>query len=135
MSRPIRVVVAKPGLDGHDRGAKVIARALRDAGFEVIYTGLHQTPQQVVDAALSEDADFIGMSILSGAHMTLFAEVIDLLKASDATDIVVFGGGIIPEADIPELEALGVARIFTPGTPTQDVVDWVRSHAPARSAG
>lgn len=135
MSQPIRVVVAKPGLDGHDRGAKVIARALRDAGFEVIYTGLHQTPQQVVDAALSEDADFIGMSILSGAHMTLFAEVIDLLKASDATDIVVFGGGIIPEADIPELEALGVARIFTPGTPTQDVVDWVRSHAPARSAG
>lgn len=134
MSHPIRVVVAKPGLDGHDRGAKVIARALRDAGFEVIYTGLHQTPQQVVDAALSEDADFIGMSILSGAHMTLFAEVIDLLKASDATDIVVFGGGIIPEADIPELEALGVARIFTPGTPTQDVVDWVRSHAPARSA-
>jgi len=135
MSHPIRVVVAKPGLDGHDRGAKVIARALRDAGFEVIYTGLHQTPQQVVDAALSEDADFIGMSILSGAHMTLFAEVMDLLKTSDATDIVVFGGGIIPEADIPELEALGVARIFTPGTPTQDVVDWVRSHAPARSAG
>lgn len=135
MSHPIRVVVAKPGLDGHDRGAKVIARALRDAGFEVIYTGLHQTPQQVVDAALSEDADFIGMSILSGAHMTLFAEVMDLLKASDADDIVVFGGGIIPEADIPELEALGVARIFTPGTPTQDVVDWVRSHAPARNAG
>lgn len=135
MSHPIRVVVAKPGLDGHDRGAKVIARALRDAGFEVIYTGLHQTPQQVVDAALSEDADFIGMSILSGAHMTLFAEVMDLLKASDADDIVVFGGGIIPEADIPELEALGVARIFTPGTPTQDVVDWVHSHAPARNAG
>lgn len=135
MSHPIRVVVAKPGLDGHDRGAKVIARALRDAGFEVIYTGLHQTPQQVVDAALSEDADFIGMSILSGAHMTLFAEVLDLLKASEATDIVVFGGGIIPEADIPDLEAMGVARIFTPGTPTQDVVDWVRSHAPARSAG
>ena len=131
MTRPIRVVVAKPGLDGHDRGAKIIARALRDAGVEVIYTGLHQTPQQVVDAAMSEDADFIGMSILSGAHMTLFSEVMDLLKANDATDIVVFGGGIIPEADIPALEALGVARIFTPGTPTQDVVDWVNDRARA----
>jgi len=131
MTRPIRVVVAKPGLDGHDRGAKIIARALRDAGVEVIYTGLHQTPQQVVDAAMSEDADFIGMSILSGAHMTLFAEVMDLLKANDATDIVVFGGGIIPEADIPALESLGVARIFTPGTPTQDVVDWVNDRARA----
>jgi methylmalonyl-CoA mutase C-terminal domain/subunit len=131
MSSPIRVVVAKPGLDGHDRGAKVIARALRDAGFEVIYTGLHQTPQQVVDAALSEDADFIGMSILSGAHMTLFAEVMELLKANDAMDIVVFGGGIIPEADIPELQAMGVATIFTPGTPIHEVVDWVNEHAPA----
>ncbi|MGA0221593.1 MAG: cobalamin B12-binding domain-containing protein [Candidatus Nanopelagicales bacterium] len=129
MTRPIRVVVAKPGLDGHVRGAKIVARALRDAGVEVIYTGLHQTPQQVVDAAMSEDADFIGMSILSGAHMTLFSEVMDLLKANDATDIVVFGGGIIPEADIPTLEALGVARIFTPGTPTQDVVDWVNDRA------
>ena len=133
MAKPIRVVVAKPGLDGHDRGAKVIARALRDAGIEVIYTGLHQTPQQVVDAALSEDADFIGMTILSGAHMTLFAEVMDLLSKNDATDIVVFGGGIIPEADIPELEALGVARIFTPGTPTQDVVDWVNTNATERA--
>ena len=133
MAQPIRVVVAKPGLDGHDRGAKVIARALRDAGVEVIYTGLHQTPQQVVDAALSEDADFIGMSILSGAHMTLFAEVMDLLKASDATDIVVFGGGIIPEGDIPALEEMGVARIFTPGTPTQEVVDWVEQNAPDRA--
>ena len=131
MTRPIRVVVAKPGLDGHDRGAKIIARALRDAGVEVIYTGLHQTPQQVVDAAMSEDADFIGMSILSGAHMTLFTEVMDLLKANDATDIVVFGGGIIPEADIPSLESLGVARIFTPGTSTQDVVDWVNDRARA----
>ena len=131
MTRPIRVVLAKPGLDGHDRGAKIIARALRDAGVEVIYTGLHQTPQQVVDAAMSEDADFIGMSILSGAHMTLFTEVMNLLKANDATDIVVFGGGIIPEADIPALEALGVARIFTPGTPTQDVVDWVNDRARA----
>ena len=134
MTRPIRVVVAKPGLDGHDRGAKIIARALRDAGVEVIYTGLHQTPQQVVDAAMSEDADFIGMSILSGAHMTLFSEVMDLLKANDATDIVVFGGGIIPEADIPTLEALGVARIFTPGTPPQDVVDWVNDRARASDA-
>ena len=134
MAGPIRVVVAKPGLDGHDRGAKVIARALRDAGVEVIYTGLHQTPQQIIDAALSEDADFIGMSILSGAHMTLFAELMELLKANDATDIVVFGGGIIPDADIPELDKLGVARIFTPGTPTQDVVDWVKHNAPDRSA-
>lgn len=133
MARPIRVVVAKPGLDGHDRGAKVIARALRDAGIEVIYTGLHQTPQQIVDAALSEDADFIGMSILSGAHMTLFAEVMDLLARNEATDIVVFGGGIIPDADIPELEKLGVARIFTPGTPTQDVVDWVNANAANRA--
>lgn len=133
MAGPIRVVVAKPGLDGHDRGAKVIARALRDSGVEVIYTGLHQTPQQVVDAALSEDADFIGMSILSGAHMTLFAEVMDLLKANEATDIVVFGGGIIPEGDIPGLEQLGVARIFTPGTPTQEVVDWVKDNAPDRA--
>lgn len=133
MTGPIRVVVAKPGLDGHDRGAKVIARALRDAGVEVIYTGLHQTPQQIVDAALSEDADFIGMSILSGAHMTLFAELMDLLNASDATDIVVFGGGIIPEADIPPLEAMGVARIFTPGTPTDQVVEWVKAHKPERA--
>jgi methylmalonyl-CoA mutase C-terminal domain/subunit len=129
----VRIVVAKPGLDGHDRGAKVIARALRDAGFEVVYTGLHQTPTQIVDAAIQEDADFIGMSILSGAHMTLFAEVMQLLAARDATDIVVFGGGIIPDDDIPKLEALGVARIFTPGTPTHDVVDWVRERVPAAS--
>jgi len=134
MAGPIRVVVAKPGLDGHDRGAKVIARALRDAGVEVIYTGLHQTPQQIVDAALSEDADFIGLSILSGAHMTQFAELMELLNTNEATDIVVFGGGIIPEADIPELEKLGVARIFTPGTPTQSVVDWVNANVPDRSA-
>jgi methylmalonyl-CoA mutase, C-terminal domain len=122
---PIRVVVAKPGLDGHDRGAKVIARALRDAGMEVIYTGLHQTPEQVVDTAIQEDADAIGLSILSGAHMTLFAKVIELLKERDAEDIKVFGGGIIPEADIPPLKQLGVAAIFTPGTPTGDVVTWV----------
>jgi methylmalonyl-CoA mutase C-terminal domain/subunit len=128
MSGPIRVVVAKPGLDGHDRGAKVVARALRDAGIEVVYTGLHQTPAQIVDAAIQEDADMIGMSILSGAHLTLFAEVMDLLRAKDATDIVVFGGGIIPEDDIPVLEEMGVARIFTPGTPTREIVQWVEDH-------
>lgn len=131
MGAPVRIVVAKPGLDGHDRGAKVVARALRDAGFEVVYTGLHQTPAQIVDAAIQEDADFIGMSILSGAHMTLFAEVMDLLRARNATDIVVFGGGIIPDDDIPQLTAMGVARIFTPGTPTHEVVEWVRAHAPS----
>ena len=133
VSGPIRVVVAKPGLDGHDRGAKVIARALRDAGMEVIYTGLHQTPEQVVDTAIQEDADAIGLSILSGAHMTLFAKVLELLHERDAEDIKVFGGGIIPEADIPPLKELGVAAIFTPGTPTSDVVNWVNSniHQPA----
>ncbi|MEV7285341.1 cobalamin B12-binding domain-containing protein [Streptomyces sp. NPDC093252] len=125
---PIRVVVAKPGLDGHDRGAKVIARALRDAGMEVIYTGLHQTPEQVVDTAIQEDADAIGLSILSGAHNTLFAAVIDLLKERDAADILVFGGGIIPEEDIPELTAKGVAAIFTPGATTTSIVEWVREN-------
>jgi len=123
---PIRVVVAKPGLDGHDRGAKVIARALRDAGMEVIYTGLHQSPQQIVETALQEDADIIGLSVLSGAHMTLFHKVIELLHERSAEDILVFGGGIIPEGDIPLLEEAGVAKIFTPGAKTQDVVDWVR---------
>jgi methylmalonyl-CoA mutase, C-terminal domain len=123
----IRVVIAKPGLDGHDRGAKVVARALRDAGVEVIYTGLHQTPEQIVAAALQEDADAIGLSVLSGAHMTQFARVLELLKERDATDIVVFGGGIIPDEDIAELERMGVARIFTPGAPTTEIVDWVRS--------
>ena len=127
-TRPIRIVIAKPGLDGHDRGAKVIARALRDAGFEVIYTGLHQTPAAIVDAAIQEDADVIGVSILSGAHQTLFAEIMNKLREADVSDIVVFGGGIIPESDIPELKTLGVAEIFTPGTPTAAVVDWVRSH-------
>jgi methylmalonyl-CoA mutase C-terminal domain/subunit len=122
---PIRVIVAKPGLDGHDRGAKVVARALRDAGIEVVYTGLHQTPAQIVDAAIQEDAGFIGLSVLSGAHNTLFAEVMDLLRERNAADIVVFGGGIIPEGDIPELEKLGVAKIFTPGATTQSIVDWV----------
>jgi methylmalonyl-CoA mutase C-terminal domain/subunit len=128
VSGPIRVVVAKPGLDGHDRGAKVIARALRDAGMEVIYTGLHQTPEQVVDTAIQEDADAIGLSILSGAHMTLFAKVLELLKERDAADIKVFGGGIIPQADIPQLKELGVAAIFTPGTTTGAVVDWVNAN-------
>jgi methylmalonyl-CoA mutase, C-terminal domain len=128
VSGPIRVVVAKPGLDGHDRGAKVIARALRDAGMEVIYTGLHQTPEQIVDTAIQEDADAIGLSILSGAHMTLFAKVIELLGERDASDIKVFGGGIIPEADIAPLKELGVSAIFTPGTPTGDVVTWVRGN-------
>jgi methylmalonyl-CoA mutase C-terminal domain/subunit len=123
---PLRVVVAKPGLDGHDRGAKVVARALRDAGMEVVYTGLHQTPEQIVEAAIQEDADLVGLSVLSGAHMTLFAKVMELLKARDAADIVVFGGGIIPEADIPELEKLGVAKVFTPGATTTDIVAWVR---------
>ena len=125
---PLRVVVAKPGLDGHDRGAKVVARALRDAGMEVIYTGLHQTPEQIVEAAIQEDADAIGLSVLSGAHMTLFARVIALLEERDARDIVVFGGGIIPEADLPELTAMGVARVFTPGAPTQEIIDWVRAN-------
>jgi methylmalonyl-CoA mutase C-terminal domain/subunit len=118
--------VAKPGLDGHDRGAKVVARALRDAGIEVIYTGLHQTPAMIVDAAIQEDVDAIGMSILSGAHMTLFAKVIELLKERDASDIIVFGGGIIPEDDIEPLHELGVARVFTPGTTTTEIVEWVR---------
>jgi methylmalonyl-CoA mutase C-terminal domain/subunit len=128
MSSRIRVVVAKPGLDGHDRGAKVVARALRDAGMEVIYTGLHQTPEQIVETAIQEDADAIGLSVLSGAHMTLFRRVLELLAERQAADIVVFGGGIIPDADIPELERLGVAKIFTPGATTGSIVDWVREN-------
>lgn len=134
MSERIRVVVAKPGLDGHDRGAKVVARALRDAGMEVIYTGLHQTPEQIVEAVIQEDADAVGLSVLSGAHMTLFTRVMELLRERDADDVVVFGGGIIPEADIPELERLGVAKLFTPGATTHEIVDWVRAHVegPAR---
>ena len=124
---PLRIVVAKPGLDGHDRGAKVIARALRDAGMEVVYTGLHQTPEQIVEASIQEDADAVGLSVLSGAHMTLFAKTIELLKERDAADIVVFGGGIIPAGDIPQLEELGVAKIFTPGATTHEIVDWVRA--------
>jgi methylmalonyl-CoA mutase, C-terminal domain len=132
---PIRVVIAKPGLDGHDRGAKVVARALRDAGMEVIYTGLHQTPEQIVETALQEDARAIGLSILSGAHMTLFARLTELLAERGATDIIVFGGGIIPDADIAPLKEMGVAEVFTPGTTTTTIVDWVRSHvAPADAA-
>ncbi|MBM7490811.1 methylmalonyl-CoA mutase cobalamin-binding domain/chain [Micromonospora luteifusca] len=128
MSSRIRVVVAKPGLDGHDRGAKVVARALRDAGMEVVYTGLHQTPEQIVETAIQEDADAVGLSVLSGAHMTLFRRVLELLGERDARDIVVFGGGIIPNGDIPELEKLGVAKIFTPGATTQAIVEWVRQN-------
>ena len=124
----IRVVVAKPGLDGHDRGAKVVARALRDAGMEVIYTGLHQTPEQIADTAIQEDADCVGLSVLSGAHMALFPRLIALLKERGAEDIVVFGGGIIPAADIPELEAMGVRKVFTPGATTTDIIDWVRTN-------
>jgi methylmalonyl-CoA mutase C-terminal domain/subunit len=128
MVAPIRIVVAKPGLDGHDRGAKVVARALRDAGNEVIYTGLHQTPEQIVETAIQEDADVIGLSVLSGAHMTLFKKLVELLEARDAGDIVVFGGGIIPEEDIPLLEQLGVAKVFTPGATTTEIVAWVRDN-------
>jgi len=124
----LRVVVAKPGLDGHDRGAKVVARALRDAGMEVVYTGLHQTPEQIVRTALAEDADAIGLSVLSGAHLTLFARVLELLAAEDAADIVVFGGGIIPAADRATLAGLGVAQVFTPGTPMADIVTWVQAN-------
>ena len=129
--RKIRVVVAKPGLDGHDRGAKIIARALRDAGMEVIYTGLHQTPEMIVSAAVQEDVDAIGMSIMSGAHMTLFPAVLDLLQKEKANEIVVFGGGIIPDEDVPKLKQLGVAEIFTPGSSTQTIVDWIRGHVKA----
>jgi methylmalonyl-CoA mutase C-terminal domain/subunit len=125
---PIRVVVAKPGLDGHDRGAKIVARALRDAGMEVIYTGLHQTPEQIVATAIQEDARAIGLSVLSGAHMTLFRKVVDLLAERGSSDIVVFGGGIIPDGDIEPLKEIGVAAVFTPGTPTTTIIEWVRSH-------
>jgi methylmalonyl-CoA mutase C-terminal domain/subunit len=125
-NRKIRVVVAKPGLDGHDRGAKIIARALRDAGMEVIYTGLHQTPEQIVETVLQEDADAVGLSILSGAHMTLVPKVVELLRAQDAGDVVVTVGGTIPAQDIPELKELGVAAVFTPGAPTTDIIDFIK---------
>jgi methylmalonyl-CoA mutase C-terminal domain/subunit len=126
--RTVRVVVAKPGLDGHDRGAKIVARALRDAGFEVIYTGLHQTPEQIVATAVQEDADAIGLSVLSGAHNYLFKRVLELLKEKGADDVAVFGGGIIPPEDIAALKAIGVKELFTPGTSTQDIIRFVREH-------
>ena len=128
--KPVRIVMAKLGLDGHDRGVKVVARALRDAGYEVIYTGLRQTPEMVVGAALQEDAQVIGLSLHSGAHMTLIPAVVEELRRRDATDILVFGGGIIPDEDITELKQLGVAEIFTPGTPLQQIVDWLRERFP-----
>jgi methylmalonyl-CoA mutase, C-terminal domain len=132
--KKIRVVVAKPGLDGHDRGAKIIARALRDAGMEVIYTGLHQTPEQIAETAIQEDADAVGLSILSGAHMTLVPRVVELLNKEGAGDIVVTVGGTIPADDIPELKKLGVAEVFTPGAPTEDIVDFVRGAVGQSSA-
>ncbi|MBJ7330233.1 MAG: cobalamin B12-binding domain-containing protein [Solirubrobacteraceae bacterium] len=124
--KKIRVVVAKPGLDGHDRGAKIIARALRDAGMEVIYTGLHQTPEQIVETVIQEDADAVGLSILSGAHMTLVPRIVQLLREQDIDDVLVTVGGTIPADDIPELKSLGVAEVFTPGAPTQDIIDFIQ---------
>ena len=132
-SRKLRILIAKPGLDGHDRGAKIIARALRDAGMEVIYTGLHQTPEQIVETVLQEDADAVGLSILSGAHMTLVPKVIELLREQEAGEVVVTVGGTIPAQDIPELKELGVAEVFTPGAPTQDIVDFIRSSVSQRA--
>ena len=132
--RPIRVLVAKPGLDGHDRGAKVVAAALRDAGMEVIYTGLHQTPEQIVETTIQEDADCVGLSILSGAHLTLMPRVVELLRARGADDVVVFGGGIIPDADIPKLKELGVAELFTPGATLNSIHEWLEEALDAREA-
>lgn len=132
--RPIRVLIAKPGLDGHDRGAKVVARALRDAGFEVIYTGLHQTPEMIASAALQEDVDAVGLSIMSGAHNTLFPAVVEALRAKGADDIVIFGGGIIPDDDIPKLEAAGIKGVFTPGTSLGSIVEWVKANVTPRAA-
>jgi methylmalonyl-CoA mutase C-terminal domain/subunit len=134
MTQKIRVVIAKPGLDGHDRGARVIARALRDAGMEVIYTGLRQTPEQIVGAALQEDADVIGLSILSGAHMHICPRVVELLKQKEMNDVLVVVGGIIPDVDVPKLNALGIDGIFLPGTPMQDIVDFIRRNARTRAA-
>lgn len=130
----IRILVAKPGLDGHDRGAKVVARALRDAGFEVIYTGLHQTPEMIAAAAVQEDVDAVGLSIMSGAHNTLFPAVIEALRAHGAADIPVFGGGIIPDEDVVRLKAAGVSHIFTPGTPLSSIIDWVNANLPKSAA-
>jgi methylmalonyl-CoA mutase C-terminal domain/subunit len=134
MQRRYRVVIAKPGLDGHDRGAKVIARALRDAGFEVIYTGLHQTPEQVAETALQEDADAVGLSVLSGAHLTLFPRVVELLREKGVGDVLVFGGGIIPEADVARLKEAGVAALFTPGAPLADITGWLEEALDERAA-
>jgi len=131
--RPIKVLIAKPGLDGHDRGAKVLARGLRDEGFEVVYTGLRQTPEMIATAALQEDADVVGLSILSGAHMTLFARVVELLRERGADDVVVFGGGIIPETDFDRLKAAGVSGVFTPGTSLEAIIQWVRENVRPRS--
>ena len=132
MARKIRILVAKPGLDGHDRGARIIARAFRDAGFEVIYTGLHQSPEQIVSAAIQEDVDLIGLSSLAAAHLFLFERVIDLLKAQGADDIMVIGGGIIPEADVGKLKAIGVREVFPPGSPLETIIDWVRKNVKPR---
>jgi len=134
MQRRYRVVIAKPGLDGHDRGAKVIARALRDAGFEVIYTGLHQTPEQVAETVVQEDADAAGLSLLSGAHMTLFPRIVEQLRDAGADDVLVFGGGIIPEDDIPKLKEMGVAQIFTPGSSMTSIVEWLEQALDARES-
>ncbi|MFP6664249.1 MAG: cobalamin B12-binding domain-containing protein [Deltaproteobacteria bacterium] len=128
MPRPLRILIAKPGLDGHDRGAKIIARALRDAGMEIIYTGLHQTTEMIVEAALQEDVDAVGLSLLSGAHLAQFPAVVEMLRSRDAEDIIVFGGGIIPEDDIAILQGHGVAKIFTPGTSTDEIIEWVRAN-------
>ena len=127
-SRKVRILVAKPGLDGHDRGAKVVARALRDAGFEVIYTGLHQTPEMIANAVVQEDVDGVGLSIMSGAHNTLFPAVIDALKAKGVTDVVIFGGGIIPEGDLERLKTAGVKGVFTPGTTLENIIGWVKEN-------
>jgi methylmalonyl-CoA mutase C-terminal domain/subunit len=132
--RPLRIIVAKPGLDGHDRGAKIIARALRDAGFEVIYTGLHQTPEMIVAAAIQEDVDAVGLSILSGAHMTIFPAVIELLREKGAADIAVFGGGIIPQDDVPKLTEKGVSAVFLPGSSTLSIIEWIRANIHPRAA-
>ena len=135
MAETYRIVVAKPGLDGHDRGAKIVARALRDAGYEVIYTGLHQTPEQIAETVIQEDADAVGLSCHSGAHMTLFPRVVQLLHDQGANDVVVFGGGIIPRADVPKLQELGVEEIFTPGAPTSAIVEWLRNRLGQKKAG
>lgn len=132
-ARRVRILVAKPGLDGHDRGAKVVARALRDAGFEVVYTGLHQTPEMIASAAVQEDVDAVGLSIMSGAHNTLFPAVIEALRAAGADDIAVFGGGIVPDDDMARLEAAGVRKVFRPGTPLSEIVGWVNQHVTPRA--